>query len=299
MVEQLKSLVAAMEILPDGLLIIDHRHRIVGCNGAAERIFGYEHGELLEKPMDILIPPSYRDAHKKKVSAFSPTDGARPMEGGPILSGISKDGKRLPLSIGISTIEAENECYYVAVVRDASSLDDTLNEAVNLAHIDPLTQLGNRRYLSSQFDGFSKDATGTLLALLYLDLDRFKPLNDEYGHEMGDEVLTIVARRLRAGLRSCDTCVRVGGDEFVVLVANVKEPESLEQVARKLHDSIVAPIHALGETVRVGVSIGGAIGKPGCSGPDSLLDQADAAMYRAKTAGVAYCFHKPESAAAA
>lgn len=290
--EQLSSLTAAMEILPDGLLIVDHRQRIVGCNRVAERIFGYGHGELLDKPLTVLLPASMRDAHEKHVADFASAGGGLRMEDRPILSGISKSGTRLPLSISISTIGEQEDRLFIAIVRDARSFDNTLEDAMLAAETDPLTQLGNRRYLSSTLEQYVKRDDAPALALLFLDLDRFKPLNDEYGHEVGDKVLGIVARRLRGSLRDNDICVRFGGDEFVVVVAEVQDAAALERIASKLHAKVTAPIH-LGEvTASVGVSIGGVIGSPNGVGADTLVRQADAAMYRAKTEGLAYCFHE-------
>jgi diguanylate cyclase (GGDEF)-like protein/PAS domain S-box-containing protein len=295
--EHLSSLVAAMEILPDGLLLVDRRQRIIGCNRVAERIFGYRHGELVDQPLSVLLPPSVRDVHAKRLADFVPPRGGRRMEDRPILFGMSKSGARLPLSIGISTIGEQDERVFVAVVRDASSFDDTLEDAMLLAETDPLTQLGNRRFLSSKLGEYVKSDDAPPIALLFLDLDRFKPLNDTYGHEAGDEVLGIVARRLRTSLRDSDTCIRLGGDEFVVLVAGVEDPAALERIALKLHASVVAPMHLSNVTASVGVSIGGVIGSPSRAGADHLLERADAAMYQAKTAGVPYRFHKTRQVA--
>jgi diguanylate cyclase (GGDEF)-like protein/PAS domain S-box-containing protein len=296
---QLSSLVAAMEILPDGLLIVDQAQRIVGCNRIAETLFGYDAGELIDQSLSVLLPPDAHDAHARHVASYSPRTGGRPMEERPILFGVSKSGAKIPLSIGISVTGHGEDRHYVAVLRDARSLDDTLESAMSLAETDPLTQLGNRRYLSGKLAECAAENQNAPLALLFLDLDRFKPLNDRYGHEFGDLVLGIVARRLRACLRDEDTCIRLGGDEFVVLVAGVHDPATLRKVAMKLHAKVTAPMRVNKVTERVGVSIGGVIGTQDRAGPERLLEQADAAMYDAKTHGLPYCYQEIRRADAA
>jgi diguanylate cyclase (GGDEF)-like protein/PAS domain S-box-containing protein len=297
--QQLATLVAAMEILPDGVFVVDKAQRIVACNQVGERLFGYCHGELIDKPLDILIPPPMRSAHAQQVAAYDGSASRRPMRDRPVLVGISKSGAKVPLSIGISPLVSGDERYFVAVVRDARSFDDTLESAMLLAETDPLTQLGNRRYLSTKLRQLENENRDRAIAVLFLDLDNFKPLNDTHGHEIGDEVLGIVARRLSGSVRASDTLIRLGGDEFVALLAGVREPHALERAALKLHATVTAPIHLRRLTLRIGVSIGGAIGSPGVTGSETLLQRADAAMYRAKMAKLAYCFHEPSSAAAA
>lgn len=297
--QKLSTLIAAMEILPDGVFIVDRAQRIVACNEVGERLFGYGRGELIDKPLDVLIPPELRSAHARHVATHDATAPRRPMQDRPVLVGISKSGARVAVSIGISPIAGGEACFFVAVVRDARSFDDTLENAMLLAETDPLTQLGNRRYLSATLARFRQEDRGRSIAVLFLDLDRFKPLNDTYGHEVGDEVLGIVARRLSGSVRATDTLIRLGGDEFVVLLEGVQEPSALERTALKLHAKVTAPIHLRGLTLRIGASIGGAIGSLACAGPDTLLQQADAAMYRAKAASLPYCLHQPSTAAAA
>ncbi|MFF5225473.1 diguanylate cyclase [Dactylosporangium sp. NPDC000521] len=121
-------------------------------------------------------------------------------------------------------------------------------------------------------------------AVLFLDLDGFKQVNDRLGHAAGDELLVHVAERIRRSLRTGDVAARFGGDEFVVLVAEVAAPEQLDRIADRLKASIAAPCTVAGRAVRVGVSIG-------CTpcgdrtSADEILSAADAAMYQAKTAG--------------
>jgi diguanylate cyclase (GGDEF)-like protein/PAS domain S-box-containing protein len=297
--QQLATLITAMEILPDGVFVIDQAQRIVACNQVGERLFGYGLGELIDQPLEILLPPRLRDAHARHFADYDATASRRPMQERPVLFGVSKSGGRVPLSIGISPIVGGDERFFVAVVRDARSFDDTLENAMLLAETDPLTRLGNRRYLSTKLRQFENGDRGRLIAVLFLDLDSFKPLNDTYGHEVGDEVLGIIARRMRGSVRASDTLIRLGGDEFVVLLEGVQDPAALERAALKLHAKVTEPIHVRRLTLRVGASIGGAIGSPDSAEPETVMQQADAAMYRAKAAKIVYCFHQPSAAVAA
>ncbi|MGR8921902.1 MAG: diguanylate cyclase domain-containing protein [Gammaproteobacteria bacterium] len=290
MTNQLTSLLAAMDILPDGVLIVDRDQVIVGCNRGCEALFGYQHGELIDKPLAMLLPPELREAHVRKVASYDPAGGGQAMQDRPLLEGLSKSGKRIPVSIGISVIDSDDERFFIAVVRDARSFDDTLEEAISLADLDPLTQLGNRRYLSARLEALAASDDGAGIAMLFLDLDGFKRLNDEHGHEVGDEVLSIVAQRLERSLRGNDSCIRLGGDEFVVLVEGVTEARALETVAEKLCAAVTAPMRIGQKNLAVGLSMGGAIGSARCAARGTLMERADRAMYRAKRAGGGYCF---------
>ncbi len=122
-------------------------------------------------------------------------------------------------------------------------------------------------------------------ALLFIDLDDFKEVNDRFGHDAGDEVLKQVAARLSANTRPMDTVARLGGDEFVVLLQGVAELDQVKQVARKLVKAIDAPISFQGQTCQVGASIGISRHPVDADNLQSLMSRADTAMYRAKRAG--------------
>lgn len=152
------------------------------------------------------------------------------------------------------------------------------------AYYDHLTCLPNRRLLQDRFQQALANAQryGTGMALLFLDLDKFKPINDNLGHEIGDQVLKAVATRLASCLREGDTLARVGGDEFVVLLLNIAGEEDASSVAQKIIDITSVPIPIKERDLQVGCSIGISIFPKDGAGYDALLKNADAAMYRAK-----------------
>jgi diguanylate cyclase (GGDEF)-like protein/PAS domain S-box-containing protein len=156
-----------------------------------------------------------------------------------------------------------------------------------LAHTDPLTQLPNRRRFEQALEGAAnRSRQGDRdCALLYLDVDFFKQINDRYGHAIGDDVLVEFARRLRASVRSTDLVARLAGDEFTVLLHDVRSDTDAERVARKILDTIAEPFVLAGHTLKVGTTIGVGLASGGSIDPRALMETADRALYAAKKAG--------------
>ena len=161
-------------------------------------------------------------------------------------------------------------------------LRDNLDRSLELAVTDPLTGLRNRRYVRRHLDQLL--GSGASAAVLLIDVDRFKPLNDRYGHAVGDIALREVASRLREHLRAVDVVARYGGEEFMAVIAAAGEEEALA-VGERLREAIAGqPITAPGLSLAVTISVGAAVSEEGVS-PESLIAAADAALYRAKDRG--------------
>lgn len=182
---------------------------------------------------------------------------------------------------------------YIWVIKPfVDARDQTLAQINQLASVDPLTQLANRRLLSTHLE---KAIAGIVRhrifgALLLLDLDRFKPINDAHGHNAGDAVLVEIAKRLQSITRSEDVVARLGGDEFLVLISHLDIDERLARdraslTARKLINLVNEPIDFHGETLHVGASIGIRLLGFEELDTDTVISEADIAMYRAKQAG--------------
>jgi diguanylate cyclase (GGDEF)-like protein/PAS domain S-box-containing protein len=156
-----------------------------------------------------------------------------------------------------------------------------------LAHTDPLTQLPNRRRFEQALEGATKRSRqgDRDCALLYLDIDFFKQINDRYGHASGDDVLVEFARRLRACVRSTDLVARLAGDEFTVLLHDVRSDANVERVARKILDAVAQPFVLADRTLKVGTTIGIGLASGGSVDPRGLMETADRALYAAKEAG--------------
>ena len=161
-----------------------------------------------------------------------------------------------------------------------------LGVMASLAHTDPLTGLLNRRGLNAALGNALPHAgPGQLVALYALDLDGFKPVNDRYGHDVGDELLVSVAQRLRAQIRSSDVVARVGGDEFVLMATALPDERTAHELGLKLCDAFLPPFEVAGAPVRVGLTAGYALAPADGHEPIALLKRADAAMYAGKQAG--------------
>ena len=161
------------------------------------------------------------------------------------------------------------------------------SRALDLAFEDPLTGLSNQRYVCTLFDQVLALANRSqqLLAVFYIDLDNFKPINDQAGHAVGDEVLKTVARRLKQNTRSADICARVGGDEFVAICTQLEQPEQVHEIARKLLQEITSPITVQGRDYVLGASIGISLSPLHGNSLAKLLEYADSAMYEVKRHG--------------
>lgn len=191
--------------------------------------------------------------------------------------------------------ERELEARVVARTRELADANNRLRESEaqlqRLAHQDPLTGLANRLLLRDRLDhALDKAArSDTALAVLLIDLDDFKPINDGYGHATGDQVLVQIARRLRQSVRAMDSVARIGGDEFVVLLEDVHSADDIWQVANKLVAELARPVLLDGRSLSVTASVGVAIYPEDGTTPDALLQRADAAMYSAKGGGGHRC----------
>lgn len=177
--------------------------------------------------------------------------------------------------------------HYVAIKLDITERKEAQERILHLAHYDTLTNLPNRQLFFDRLEQALAQAQrhGHLVGLLFLDLDKFKPINDTHGHGMGDLVLQTVARRIEGCLRSSDTVGRIGGDEFVVLLPQLQHPTEAMQVAEKIRQALEQPMHIDGKTLSVSTCIGVAVYPQHGSTTTELARNADSAMYQAKVAG--------------
>jgi diguanylate cyclase (GGDEF)-like protein len=174
------------------------------------------------------------------------------------------------------------------VRRSAVKLQASEAQAQHLAFHDTLTGLPNRALFEDRLDRALLELRrrpGEQVALLYLDLDRFKQVNDSLGHPEGDELLREVARRLTAAIRETDTVARLGGDEFAIIQTHVSRPEDVQELANRIMEAIIAPIKLSGAEATVGISLGGALAPSDASDRVELTRKADIALYQAKAAG--------------
>jgi diguanylate cyclase (GGDEF)-like protein/PAS domain S-box-containing protein len=275
-----------LNLLPDAVIIVDARQRIIFANASIVGLLGYSPDELVDKSLDCLIPKSFRGDHQLHFEKFQRHGKPMTMGDRELVNGLDKSGAEIPLSITLANIDLDDEQYSIAIMRDVSKLHSEITEITFRAETDALTGLSNRLQLS-QFLEAAIDKSSPF-TLLYMDLEKFKPINDEHGHEVGDKVLQIVAKRLRAMIRPQDLAVRIGGDEFVLFLDGLVDTRAIEQRATAIAASIKRPFHIGQLTGVVGVNIGGAQYPRDGSSEQALLHVADHNMYSAKKSGLAY-----------
>ena len=276
----------------DSIVIADRELRIVAANGRACSNFGYTEAEFLQLRVPDIDSGSY---------LYTPDLELALADGQTQLLRITKrrkDGSTFPADVHISRFEDGGKEYFQALIRDVTEHEETQNRLRELATHDTLTGLPNRALLGERvqrlFDTCPADAT---VATMFLDLDRFKEVNDSFGHEFGDVLLCEVAARLRRVIRPTDVIARLGGDEFVIAAHCANGKNAAARIGEKLLDVLTAPITIAGHDVIIGASIGISLYPSDGKSKEQLFQAADTAMYRAKAAGRnRYRFFEPEMA---
>jgi diguanylate cyclase (GGDEF)-like protein/PAS domain S-box-containing protein len=282
------ELQAIIRNVMDGIITIDEKGSIQGFNPAAERIFGYESREVLGQNVKLLMPEPNRSEHDAYLHRYVHSNEKRVlgMRGREVVA-VRKDGGTFPMELSASEMLLGGQRYFIGIVRDITERKQTEERIAHLAHHDFLTGLPNRASFLGVLDhsvGLSK-RNKHILAVLFLDLDGFKQINDTLGHEAGDLLLKGVSGRLLQTLRESDTVARLGGDEFIVLLENLSSEDSAALVAEKIIAALAEPFDLNGQPGRVGASIGIALFPHDSSEARELVRQADEAMYRAKHGG--------------
>ncbi|TVP87684.1 MAG: EAL domain-containing protein [Pseudomonadaceae bacterium] len=290
--EQSQHMEVIVEHMLDGIISINGDGTIQSFNPAAEQIFGYSYPEVLGKNVNILMPEPHRSHHDSYIHNYMGSGLGGIIGKGRELEGLHKDGHRFPIEIGIAEVKQEGERLFIGMIRDITERKKGEDEIRQLAFYDGLTQLPNRRLLLDRLQQAiaNADRHQRHSALLFLDLDNFKSLNDSAGHGQGDRLLQQVANRLTQGVRKGDTVARLSGDEFIIMleelsVDNHEAANQAEVVAEKLLSEINRSFTLEGLDYRGSASIGITLFNDHCASREDLLKQADMAMYKAKAAG--------------
>lgn len=274
----------------EGIMITNPENQIVDVNPAFSRITGFTRDEMIGQSPNLL------KSGRQDQSYYSEMWNSLKNEGfwrGEIWNR-RKTGELYAeiLAIAIVYDESRQIRNYVAVFSDISQIKVHEEELDRIAYYDPLTNLPNRRLLSDRLNQSISQAQRykKLLAVCFLDLDGFKPINDTYGHSAGDKLLVEISNRLQTTLRNGDTLSRLGGDEFVFLMSNFESPQECVLVLKRALSVISAPVMINDFSVTVSASIGVALYPLDNVDGDTLLRHADHAMYRAKQEGK-NCYH--------
>ncbi|MDQ6728992.1 MAG: EAL domain-containing protein [Actinomycetota bacterium] len=292
---------AVIEHAQDGVIAIDAQGRVLEFNPAAERIFGYRTADVIGHELaTLIIAPEDRDAHRRGLARGFATGDWRLMGRRVEMTGVRATGERLPVELSLTVIKdaEEGTAAVYGFIRDISERRRGEEQLAFLAYHDPLTGLPNRVLVEQQVELALARArrSATSVALMFVDLDDFKDVNDRLGHAAGDQLLTGVAARLRGVLRDSDVLARQGGDEFLILITDLSDDavRSAEMVGTKVLGSLHEPFVVGTAEVRTGASIGISLFPADATDAEALLRHADAAMYRAKgQSGGRLAFHQP------
>jgi len=273
------------ETVTDAIFVLDiAAMKFVDVNQRAIDAYGYSREELLAKSIGDLSlnEPPYTQADAEKIIGSALTGAPQTFE----WCCRRKDGTLFWVEVGIRRTAFGEHEHLLATLRDITRRKAMESELKRMAQFDALTGLPNRRVFVADLERAMADSRrrGAIVAVLYIDLDHFKDVNDTLGHPAGDRLLQAVAQRLTGNVRGTDTVSRFGGDEFAVLVTNLMEPDEAGILAQKLIDAIALPFPLGANVVHSGISVGIAMYEAAAD-PESLLSHADVALYRAKADG--------------
>ncbi len=293
--EQLRQSALVFETISEAVIVCDKDNRIVSVNHAFTEITGYSKQDVIGKDPRILQSGRH-DAHfYKDMWHRIKHDGVWQGE----IWNRSKGGDIYPEWLSIATIRGpdENIDQYIAVFSDITKRKEDEEIIRYQANYDALTELPNRHLLLDRL-GFELQRAkreGTLVALMFIDLDRFKPINDTYGHMVGDQLLWEVSKRLTSHVRETDMVARLGGDEFTIILPNIEDISEVEHMTSRILSEIAHPFDLDGHELFISASIGITIYPDDGTDISTLMTNADNAMYRAKDEGRnTFCFYTTE-----
>ncbi|RRS04242.1 PAS domain S-box protein [Aquabacterium soli] len=285
------ELVAIIRNAPDAYISMDESGRVTEWNRQAEEMLGWERSETLGQALDkLIIPEALREAHQHGLKRYLRTGVGKVLNQRVELSALRRDGTEVPVEVRITALVSDSGRMFCAFITDITERKRLQSFLLAQALRDPLTGLPNRRALNDRLPEAIARAkrSGQAVAVLFMDLDGFKSINDRLGHQRGDTLLQQFAERVSTCIRRSDTLARLAGDEFVVLLEGMADPDNDPiSVARKILDKASQPFD-LDEGVQghIGASIGIAVYRRGDSeDAELLLQAADERMYRAKAEG--------------
>lgn len=291
--QHLRQAAAVLASTHDGVVITDLKPAIVSVNKAWCDMTGYSREEALGRNPSLLKSNLQEAGFYEAMWRDLQTHGDWQGE----IWNRRKNGETYPQFLSISTVRDSNgqPTHYVGVMTDLSRLKQSEEERDRLTHYDPLTHLPNRLLGLSRLEHAIEQAERDQLAIavLYLDLDHFKTINDSLGHPVGDQVLQLLAQRLRERLRGKDTLARLGGDEFLVILERLETPDEAARVGQCILDLLHQPVRLPdGRDIYVGGSLGISLYPEDGQTPHELVQHADTALYAAKKQGRdTFCFY--------
>jgi diguanylate cyclase (GGDEF)-like protein/PAS domain S-box-containing protein len=286
--ERMQRKMAIIDNSLDGLISINRLGIVQTYSKAAESIFGYKHNEVVGNNISMLMPENHARHHDGYISQYLKTGNAKLVGIGPYeVQAKHKDGSLFDMDLAINEAVVNDEIIFIANVRNISQRKGLQRKLEYLSNYDSLTGLPNRSLLMDSLKQSIKTATrhNNRLAVMFLDLNDFKQTNDSFGHNVGDQLLVTVANYLKDCLRESDMVARLSGDEFVIILEDVKHADDATIVANKILEKFSIAISIGEHKIKAGTSIGIALFPDDGRSQLELLKHADAAMYLAKKSG--------------
>ena len=272
---------ATLEVLVDAVIRIDKTGQILAVNSQTEKMFGYQNDELLGQNVRTLMPQAYESKHDQYLTNYLKNNINQIIGNGRNVEAIRKNGEIFPIRLSVSELAIDDQVQFIGLIEDITEKVEYEEKLREYALFDHLTKCANRNLLGQRFDYHIAAAqrNSSRFTIAYIDLNKFKPINDTYGHKCGDHVLVSIAQRLKNNIRETDLVARVGGDEFIILFAKSIDTEKMET---QLQDKLQMPIDYQGQELSVGASIGYATYPENGRTMDLLLEYADKQMYSKK-----------------
>ncbi len=279
---------AIIETSLEAVVQMDEEGIITGWNMQAVAIFGWSKEEAIGQELrKLIIPPQYREAHVQGLKHFLATGQRHHLNSRVELIGLHRDGHEFPIELAVTTIKVAGSHEFSGFIRNISDRKEAEDLIWKQANFDTLTKLPNRRMFLDRLELEIKKAhrAGLIMALLFIDLDNFKEINDTLGHDMGDLLLEEAARRISGCVRESDTVARLGGDEFTVILSELDDVNNIDRITECILSGLSQPIQLQQEEIYVSASVGITLYPEDATNVEELLKNADQAMYAAKNAG--------------
>jgi len=267
-----------IESLPVGIFLVSNSTgRVIFANQKANQVFEYHGDETLGLQIEDMIPEKYRQAHKGYREDYSGNPKPIAMNSGRVLSGLTKNGAEVLIQIGITPLDGQH-----TILSFIEMTNDIIKPS---SSNDPLTGLPNRKLFEERSEGLRELAirNSNTISIAFIDLNKFKPINDQFGHEFGDTVIVKIANILTGRVRASDVVARVGGDEFIICLYDMRSCDQLHRYLEDLSSEISAIRNIDGHSIDVGASIGATITHfPKNVSINEMVTMADRLMYEAK-----------------
>ena len=275
-----------LEAAPDGMVIVNDEQKIIMVNKQFEEMFGYDRSEVIGRNLGILIPPRFVH-HQNYGRKYFLSPGKKLLGQDREFYALRKDGSEFPMEINLSPLETLDGLIVSAAIRDVSERKSYVERLDYLDNHDRLTDLPNRVLLGDRLSQAMLNAERhrRQVAVLFIDLDSFKSINNSLGHDMGDRVLKLIAARLTACIRASDTVARQRSDKFVIVLSVLAENDDAVQVTRKIQAAVSLPVEIDAQLIEISCCIGICLYPKDGKDAQTLLKKAELAVGHAKEQG--------------